>query len=111
MWAKKYLTKLGVDPSKKIIIHPAVSQSIRHWDLDRFIMLSQKLITDYGCQVMEIFSSKEKAIADSLTEQVKEAFTYIGPIRQSITLINEADLMVDNSSGKLRFWLPLKSPL
>ena len=110
-WAKKYLTKLGVDPSKKlIIIHPAVSQPIRHWGLARFIMLSQKLITDYGYQVMGIFSSEEKTIADSLTEQVKEAFVYIGPIRQSIALINEADLMVDNSSGPAQISVALKIP-
>ena len=110
-WAKKYLTKLGVDPSKKlIIIHPAVSQPIRHWGLARFIMLSQKLITDYGYQVMGIFSSEEKTIADSLTEQVKEAFIYIGPVRQSIALINEADLMVDNSSGPAQISVALKIP-
>ena len=110
-WAKKYLTKLGVDPLKKlIIIHPAVSQPIRHWGLDRFIMLSQKLITDYGYQVMGIFSSEEKTIADSLTEQVKEAFIYIGPVRQSIALINEADLMVDNSSGPAQISVALKIP-
>ena len=110
-WAKKYLIKLGVDPSKKlIIIHPAVSQPIRHWGLDRFIMLSQKLITGYGYQVMGIFSSEEKAIADSLTEQVKEAFIYIGPLRQSIALINEADLMVDNSSGPAQISVALKIP-
>ena len=110
-WAKKYLTKLGVDPLKKlIIIHPAVSQPIRHWGLARFIMLSQKLITDYGYQVMGIFSSEEKTIADSLTEQVKEAFIYIGPVRQSIALINEGDLMVDNSSGPAQISVALKIP-
>ena len=111
LWARKHLTELGVDPSKKlIIIHPTVSQSIRNWGFDRFIMLSQKLITNYGCQVMGIFSSKEKAIADSLTEQVKEAFVYVGPIRPSIALINEADLMVDNSSGPAQISVALKIP-
>ena len=111
LWARKHLIELGVDPLKKlIIIHPTVSQSIRNWGFDRFVVLSQKLITNYGCQVMGIFSSKEKAIADSLTEQVKEAFVYVGPIRPSIALINEADLMVDNSSGPAQISVALKIP-
>ena len=110
-WAKKYLIELGVDPLKKlIIIHPSGSQPIRNWGLDRFILLSEKLITDYGYQVMGVFSRKEKAIADSLTKQVKDAFIYIGPIRQSIALINEADLMVDNSSGPAQISVALKIP-
>ena len=111
LWARQHLNELGIDPTKKlIIIHPAVSQSIRHWGLDRFIMLSKKLITNYGYQVMGIFSSKERAIADSLNEQVKEAFIYVGPIRPSIALINEADLMVDNSSGPAQISVALKIP-
>jgi ADP-heptose:LPS heptosyltransferase len=111
VWAKKYLTELGVDPLKKlIIIHPAVSQPIRHWGLDKFILLSKKLITDCGYQVMGIFSQQEKAIADSLDKQVKGVFIYIGALRQSIALINEADLMVDNSSGPAQISVALKIP-
>ena len=87
-----------------------MSQPIRHWGLDKFILLSKKLITDCGYQVMGIFSQQEKAIADSLDKQVKGVFIYIGALRQSIALINEADLMVDNSSGPAQISVALKIP-
>ena len=110
-WAKKYLNELGVDSSRKlIVIHPAVTQPYRHWGLDRFIMLSRQLIEDYGHQVMGIFSSKEQTIADFFTERVKEALVYVGPIRPSMALINEADLMIDNSSGPAQISAALKIP-
>ncbi len=110
-WAKKYLNELGVHPSKKlIVIHPAASQPYRHWGLDRFIMLSKQLIEGYGHQVIGIFSSKEQTIADFFTARVKEALVYVGPIRPSMALINEADLMIDNSSGPAQISATLKIP-
>jgi len=109
--ARRHLNELGVDLSKKlIIIHPAVTKPYRHWGLDRFIMLSRRLIEDYGHQVMGIFSSKEQSIADSLTEQVEEALVYVGPIRPSMALINEADLLIDNDSGVHHISVALKIP-
>ena len=110
-WAKKHLNELGVDSSKKlIVIHPATTQPYRDWGLDRFVMLSRQLIEDYGHQVMGIFSSKEQPIADSLTEQVKEALVYVGPIRPSMALINEADLVIDNDSAPSMIGTALKIP-
>lgn len=110
-WAKQYLSRVGVDIRKKMVtVHPAVSQSIRHWGMGRFVSLSQKLITNYDCQVMGIFSNKEQSIADIFNEQVKEAFVYVGPLRESIALINEANLMIDNSSGPAQVSVALKTP-
>jgi len=110
-WAKQYLSRVGVDIRKKMVtVHPAVSQSIRHWGMDRFVSLSQKLTTNYDCQVVGIFSNKEQSIADVFNEQVKGAFVYVGPLRESISLINEADLMIDNSSGPAQVSVALKTP-
>ena len=109
--AKQYLNRLGADSSKKlIIVHPAVTQPYRHWGLDRFIMLSRQLNEGYGHQVMGIFSTQEQSIADSFKEQVKEALVYVGPIRPSMALINEADLMIDNDSGPAHISAALKIP-
>ena len=111
VWAKKYLNEIGVDPSKKLIaIHPSSSQFYRSWGLDRFILLSNKLIKNYGHQVMAILSSKEQSIADSFKEQVKGALVYVGPLRPSMALINEADLMVDNCSGPSHISAALNIP-
>ena len=109
--ARQYLSGLGVDSSKKlIVIHPAVTQPYRHWGWDRFIMLSRQLSEDYGHQVMGIFSSQEQSVANSFKEQVKEALVYAGPIRPSMALINEADLMIDNDSGPAHISAALKIP-
>jgi ADP-heptose:LPS heptosyltransferase len=109
--ARECLVALGADSSKKlIIIHPAVTQPYRHWGLDRFIMLSKQLNEGYGHQVMGIFSTQEQSIADSFKEQIKEALIYVGPIRPSMALINEADLMIDNDSGPAHISAALKIP-
>ena len=110
-WAKKHLNELGVDSSKKlIVIHPASSQFYRQWGLDRFIKLARQLIEDHGYQVIGILSSKERSIADSFKKQVQGALVYVGPIRPSMALINEADLMIDNCSGPAHISAALKIP-
>ena len=110
-WAKTYLIKLGVDPSKKlIIIHPAVSQPIRHWGMDRFIELSRRLIQGGEYQVMGIFSKMEQSIAKNLLEKVEGIFVYVGALRQSMALIQQADLMIDNDSGPAHVAQALKVP-
>jgi heptosyltransferase III len=111
LWAREYLNEIGVDLSKKlIVIHPSSSQFYRSWGLDQFIILSNKLIKDHNCQVMAVLSKKEQPIADSIKKQVKGAQFYIGPLRPSMALINEADLMIDNDSGPAHISAALKIP-
>ena len=110
-WANKYLVEQGLDFGKKIImIHPAVTQPYRHWGLERFIQLSLQLINDCGHQVMGIFSPMEQSIADSIIKKVEGIFLYVGPLRPSMALIQQADLMIDNDSGPAHISQALKVP-
>lgn len=110
-WAVEYLLKQKLDPEKKIVmIHPAVTQAYRHWGLERFVELAQHLIGDCGYQVMGIFSPMEQSIADSFFKQVAGISIYVGPLRTSIALIQQADLMVDNDSGPSHISQALKVP-
>jgi len=110
-WANEHLAENGLDREKKIImIHPAVTQPYRHWGMDRFIELSQKLILDGENQVMGIFSKMEQSIADKLIEKVEGIFVYVGALRQSMALIQQADLMIDNDSGPAHVAQALKVP-
>ena len=92
------------------MIHPAVTQHYRHWGLERFIQLSQQLIQDGGCQVMGIFSPMEQSIANLLIKKVEGIFLYVGPLRPSMALIQQADLMIDNDSGPAHISQALKIP-
>jgi ADP-heptose:LPS heptosyltransferase len=99
-WANGYLAEKGLDRGKKIImVHPAVTQPYRHWGMDKFIELSRKLTQDGKFQVMGIFSEMEQSIANILLENVKDVFVYVGPMRPSMALIQQANLMIDNDSG------------
>jgi len=110
-WASEYLKEKGLDRKKNLImIHPAVTQIYRHWGMDRFIELSKKLIGDGENQVMGIFSNMEQAIADELIEKVEGIFTYVGPLRPSMALIQQSDLMIDNDSGPAHVSQALKVP-
>jgi len=110
-WANEYLVESGLDREKKIImIHPAVTQPYRHWGMDRFIELSKKLIRDGEYQVMGIFSKMEQPIAKNLLEKVEGVFVYVGALRQSMALIQQADLMIDNDSGPAHVAQALKVP-
>ena len=111
LWAREYLNKIGVDLSKKlVVIHPSSSQFYRSWGLDQFITLSNKLIKDHNYQVMAVLSNKEQLIADSIKKQVKGAQIYVGPLRPSMALINEAHLMIDNCSGPAHISAALNIP-
>jgi len=110
-WANEYLTEKNLDRSKKLImIHPAVTQYYRHWGLEKFIELSRNLINEGGHQVMGIFSPMEQSIADSLVAKVEGIFVYVGPLRPSMALIQQADLMIDNDSGPSHVSQALKVP-
>ena len=110
-WANGYLVESGLDREKKIImIHPAVTQPYRHWGMDRFIELSRKLIQGGEYQVMGIFSKMEQSIAKNLLEKVEGVFVYVGALRQSMALIQQADLMIDNDSGPAHVAQALKVP-
>ena len=110
-WAKEKLGELKVDPVKKLImIHPVCSQNHKNWGMERFVKLSQHLINDCGHQVMGIFSLQEQPVADLLQEQVDGVFVYVGPIRPSMALIQQADLMVDNCSGPSHISVALQVP-
>jgi len=109
-WANEYLAEQNLDRSKKLImIHPAVTQYYRHWGLEKFTQLSRNLI-DEGHQVMGIFSPMEQSIADLLIEKVKDIYVYVGPLRPSMALIQQADLMIDNDSGPAHVSQALKVP-
>ena len=110
-WANEHLAENGLDREKKIImIHPAVTQPYRHWGMDRFIELSRKLIQGGENQVMGIFSKMEQSIANNLLEKVEGVFVYVGALRQSMALIQQADLMIDNDSGPAHVAQALKVP-
>ena len=100
-----------MDPLKKLImIHPTSSQIHKNWGMERFVKLSQYLINDCGHQVMGIFSLQEQSVADLFQEQVDGVFSYVGPIRPSMALIQQADLMVDNCSGPSHISVALQVP-
>jgi ADP-heptose:LPS heptosyltransferase len=110
-WAKEKLKNLKVDPVKKLImIHPACSQNHKSWGMERFVKLSRHLINDCGYQIMGIFSSQEQSVADLLEEEVDGVFIYVGPIRPSMALIEQADLMIDNCSGPSHISVALQVP-
>ena len=110
-WAKEYLVKQKLNREKQLImIHPTVTQSYRNWGLENFVQLSRHLIDDCGHQVMGIFSPTEQSIADLLTEKVDDIFLYVGPLRPSMALIQQADLMIDNDSGPAHISQALKIP-
>ena len=110
-WAIQKLEELKVDSSRKLImIHPACSQTHKNWGMEHFVQLSRHLISDYGYQVMGIFSLQEQSVADSLQEQVDDVLIYVGPLRPSMALIQRADLMVDNCSGPAHVSAALQVP-
>jgi ADP-heptose:LPS heptosyltransferase len=110
-WAKEKLEELKVDSSKKLImIHPACSQMHKNWGMEQFVEFSRRMINDCGHQVMGIFSQQEQSVADSLKEQVDGVFIYVGPIRPSMALIQQSDLMVDNCSGPSHISAALQVP-
>ena len=99
-WAEDFMIEEKIDPVKKlIIIHPSSSQDYKNWALERFIILSRRLIHDHGYQVLGCFPKKERSTAELLLDQVKEIFVYVGPLRRSMALISKADLLIDNGSG------------
>ena len=110
-WAIQKLEELKVDSSRKLImIHPACSQTHKNWGMEHFVQLSRHLISDYGYQVMGIFSLQEQSVANSLQEQVDDVLIYVGPLRPSMALIQRADLMVDNCSGPAHVSAALQVP-
>ena len=111
LWANEKLKELKIDPCKKlIVIHPASSQAHKNWGMEKFVQLSRLLINDCGYQVMGIFPPKEQSMANLFQEQVGGIFISVGPLRPNMSLIQQANLVIDNCSGPSHISVALQVP-
>jgi ADP-heptose:LPS heptosyltransferase len=110
-WAEAFMIKQNIDASKKlIIIHPTTNNSYTDWGVDRFVTLATQLINDHGHQVLACFPEKEQSISKTLLDKINGIFVHVGSLRQSISLISKADLMIDNCSAPSHISVALNIP-
>ncbi|MFQ5716135.1 MAG: glycosyltransferase family 9 protein [Nitrospinales bacterium] len=98
--ARKYLSELGFDLEKKVVIvHLTASRQTKEWGLDRFGRLIHQLTREKDIQVMATCSPDEYPRVKALSRSAPETPIFTGPVRPLMALIHEADLLVGNDSG------------
>ena len=99
-WARDFLVKKGVDPSKTVAIAPfAAYGSAKEWGIERYLELAGKLL-DKGLKVVVMGGSSDRARSAPF-EGLRGCLNLVGKLslRESAALLRHMLLLVGNDSG------------
>jgi ADP-heptose:LPS heptosyltransferase len=94
--------KINFNRKGKILIHPFGGWAAKEWELDKFILLSEKLSLEYNVEILTPINSlgyNEKQEA----EKRKITITETNSITDLIEKIKECSVFIGNDSGLLQF--------
>jgi len=110
-----FLEDNGIKPHKNIIVVcPGASFSNKQWQEEKFLEISQRILSELHTQVVLIGGFKEKAICDSIVKQCKGPILNVAgafDLSQSAALLNRAQLTIANDTGMLHMSESLNVPV
>ena len=117
---KNILKKLKV--KDYIIVHPGFGFSTKHkypsrlWPLDRYVKVIDHLVQNYKVKILLTGSADEKIFADEIKKKVKNKEQVIIAsglfnLREFITIINFAKLVIESSTSAGHIAIGLQTPL
>lgn len=87
-----------------ITLHPGTSKPERSWHAERFGILSQILIKDFGVHIVLLGNQKERALLEKIQRFCPEGTAFLAPSLTLATLaalIRQSRLFIGNDSGMM----------
>lgn len=113
-YAQDIMEKQGIDDDKLTVgLFPGAGWKLREWMPDRFAAIGDRLVKDFGAQVVIFGGPHEYQLAncviDLMTEQAT-SFAGNHQIRQLAALIERCNLFLTNDTGPMHIAAALRTP-
>lgn len=110
------LEALGVNRDTRIAaIHPGSSCISKRWPRERFVVLANRLVEDYGLKVILIASGEEnEAIADEIARQIRYPVLNLSgklSLGQVSALLKRCVIFISNDSGPVHIASAVGTPV
>ena len=113
--ASQLLDRLGIRVDRPIvIIQPGARYWFKSWPAERFAELADRLVGDYGYQILIGGSREEEALAQQIHEAAKSrpiSMAGLATLRQFAAIANRAALFVGNDSGAMHIAAAVGTPI
>ena len=109
------LLKAGVDKTDfLVIVHPGTSKPERAWHIERFSILCQKLIKEYGMKIILLGSSKESQMLENIRKLCSAEKVTIAcelNLQEIVQLLEGSRLFIGNDSGMMHLASLVGTPI
>jgi heptosyltransferase-2 len=114
-WASEGLARRGIKREElKIAIHPGAFYPSQQWPVERFGILTRRILEHLKAKIILLGSPDEKELVKMVQEKTKEwkgVQDFSGfRLRELMALLSRCDLLVCNNSGPLHIASALKVP-
>ncbi|NOT95080.1 MAG: putative lipopolysaccharide heptosyltransferase III [Nitrospira sp.] len=113
--ADQLLGRLGVRRDQPIVIlQPAARYWFKAWPYERFAELADRLVSDYGCQVLIGGSREDEALAQRIQAAAKSrpiSMAGQATLKEFAAIAQRAALFVGNDSGAMHIAAAVGTPM
>lgn len=113
IFAKQYLSEIGLDPDEKVIcIHPGSGAIIKLWENEKWAEFADTLAEELPAKIIFTGTKNERSLINSIVEQMKQAaYLAVGntQLGQLAALYQSADLVIGPDSGPLHLAVAVKT--
>ena len=113
--ADQLLGRLGVRRDQPIVIlQPAARYWFKAWPYERFAELADRLVSDYGCQVLIGGSREEEALVQRIQAAAKSrpiSMAGQATLKEFAAIAQRAALFVGNDSGAMHIAAAVGTPM
>jgi predicted lipopolysaccharide heptosyltransferase III len=113
-YARDTMEKQSIDGDRPTVgLFPGAGWKLREWMPDRFAAIGNRLVKDFGAQVVVFGGPHERQLANYVVDLMTEqAASFAGnlPIRQLAALIERCNLFLTNDTGPMHIAAALRTP-
>jgi len=112
-WGKETLYKFGIKESDFLVgIHPGGSSYDKLWQIEKYIEIANRLISNFGYKIILLYGPGEKDLADQFADSVDNSVVFApDSLRHLASLLNLCNLVICNDSGPMHIASALNRPI
>lgn len=115
LWLEALFKRLAIPLEDRVLaVHPGASCRSKIWPAERFAQVCDRLIDKYGFKVIVLGAEKDKSIARSLIDNMRNpAINLAGQtsLSQLASLLKRAVLFISNDSGPVHLACAVETPV
>ncbi|HAH20069.1 MAG: lipopolysaccharide heptosyltransferase II [Omnitrophica WOR_2 bacterium GWF2_43_52] len=114
-WARNFLQEAGIKKEDRLAcIHPGASCVSKRWLKERFIVLANKLVEEYGLKVILVADGTDMMIADEIAKNTRYPVINAAgktSLSQLAALLKHCSIFISNDSGPVHIASSVGTPV